>query len=138
MNNKLSIQEFKNEYSFNEYRETMISSFEDYLDYLKSIFKNFKVVIFGSFITEKEDPNDIDILVFGSLNNKGKSDILSQGGKLKKYDYIHSKFQTTNDVIETNQMICKFNNEPTNVESGISIKNYIEINIPAQSDLQFD
>ena len=47
-------------------RKNLISGFKKYLMSLRSIGVKFEVWIDGSFTTEKEDPSDIDLVVFGS------------------------------------------------------------------------
>ena len=47
-------------------RQRLISGLKKYLKRLKSIGVKFEIWIDGSFTTEKEDPGDIDLVVFGS------------------------------------------------------------------------
>ena len=47
-------------------RQRLISGLKKYLKLLKSIGVKFEIWIDGSFTTEKEDPGDIDLVVFGS------------------------------------------------------------------------
>lgn len=47
-------------------RKSLISGFSKYLDKLRKFGVSFEIWVDGSFTTDKENPNDIDIVVFGS------------------------------------------------------------------------
>lgn len=47
-------------------RESLISGFHKYLSQLRRFGVSFEIWLDGSFTTNKENPNDIDLVVFGS------------------------------------------------------------------------
>ena len=49
-------------------RRLLIDNFRMYLSQIRQIAVNFEIWIDGSFVTEKPNPNDIDIVVFASSN----------------------------------------------------------------------
>lgn len=57
---------FLSAFSTSNTRAKLIKGFKQYLAALKSIGVKFEIWIDGSFATEKENPNDIDLVVFGS------------------------------------------------------------------------
>ena len=130
----MEIQKFKSEFVFNTHRQEMYANFEEYLEYLKSIFEFVTIIVFGSFITEKEQPNDIDILVFGNPNKKGWNEIderlkINRGLSLDTKEFINTKFEIILSPIDADCMINQFNNQENNKQKGIEIKNYIEIEL---------
>lgn len=57
-------------------REPLISGFNKYLSQLRRFGVTFEIWVDGSFTTDKENPNDIDIVVFGS---ESELNVLPQG-----------------------------------------------------------
>lgn len=58
---------FLSTFSGSTSRARLIAGLKRYLAALKSVGVKFEIWIDGSFATEKENPNDIDLVVFGSV-----------------------------------------------------------------------
>lgn len=59
-----TLPEFKACFGTNEKRRTLLASLDAFLDALQANFRSFRVLAYGSFITEKEEPGDIDVMVY--------------------------------------------------------------------------
>ena len=93
---------------------------------------DLKIAIFGSFITNKKYPNDIDIIVRGVLNE--------QGLKLKINQLRHpipvknpnvqrkGNFILDKTCGEIKKSVEEFNQNVENKEKGICIKDFVELN----------
>jgi hypothetical protein len=66
----MNIDKFKELYVINTHREKIYSEFEDYLNTVKGYLSPCVLLVYGSFITEKEIPNDIDVLLHGFVKNE--------------------------------------------------------------------
>lgn len=129
----MEIVDFKNEYVFNSRREELFTSFLDELAYMKEFLDDIKIAVFGSFITKKESPGDFDIIVIGTLNEKGRKMQSENFPKLIpcKNESIHrkGKFNTSKVNQEIEKLVMEFNNDTNNKLKNISIEEFIELNL---------
>lgn len=121
----------KKNFSFNSHRVGFISELEEYIDFLKSIFEWVDIVIYGSFITEKEVPNDIDIIVFGKPNQNGwDTQFKGSFGLPAHYGKIHIRNELfVSKKLTPKELVDNFNNQETNKLKGILIDKYIAIKV---------
>jgi hypothetical protein len=80
-------------------REKLVNGLKTYLSALENIGISFEVWIDGSFTTEKENPNDIDIVVFGSHSEIDKLPNETQKQLAALLDRINIKHATGCDVL---------------------------------------
>jgi len=126
---KISISELEKEYVFNDSRNKLYHYLLMEIEYMKQFTEVLRLGIYGSFITDKPVPNDIDIIVGGSLNEAGRELIIKDRRiSNKNRDFVHRKSYFPADgenCLDT--VIDEFNNKGENLEKGIEIKNYIEL-----------
>jgi predicted nucleotidyltransferase len=107
----------------------MIATLKQYLSELLEITTKVQVIVFGSFITQKEQPNDIDILL-SCYDSNGYNKILI---RLLNKQYIEGKPQihifTQENATAVNgyNLIYAFNEDKNNKIKGIEIKEFVEI-----------
>lgn len=65
----MNIEEFRRRYATNRHREYLFSEFKEYLDHTSEFLLPYNVLVFGSFVTVKENPSDVDILVHGYVKD---------------------------------------------------------------------
>lgn len=62
MTRTVSPPEFKAQFGTNNVRQLFLAELETFLLSLQSNFNSFRLLIYGSFITDKEDRSDIDVM----------------------------------------------------------------------------
>ncbi|MFC1670192.1 DUF6932 family protein [Spirochaetota bacterium] len=125
---KFILAEFKEKYSCNEHRSEIHNMFIEDLKCIKSQCKQIRVLVFGSYITKKENPKDIDILISLIPNADNLYCIMKNGLKQNYPDFVDVQFNKTQYWLkETEALLNYFNNNPLNVKKGIRIKDAIEI-----------
>lgn len=83
-----SISEFDLNFGYNSIRQSLLNEFFVQMDKLKIILNDeFTVWINGSFVTQKVNPNDIDIVVFLNYKHLGSKEILLSSFK-EKQEYV--------------------------------------------------
>lgn len=75
-------------YGNKKLRENLFITFEKYFDEIKKHNTEYEIYIDGSFVTNKEEPGDIDILLFFNVeyNNKEWLTLIND-------DYIKAKYK---------------------------------------------
>lgn len=63
---------FLSDFPSSKTRAPLINGFSKFVDKLKEFNITFEIWLDGSFTTNKENPNDIDLVVFGSENDLNK------------------------------------------------------------------
>lgn len=129
----MTIPEFKEKHVSNERREELFASFSDEIAYMKDFLEEIKIAVFGSFITEKDLPNDIDIIVMGTFNDTGYQMQTEHFPRLipTKNGNIHrkSKFYTGKIEKSIAELVDDFNEDTNNKKEGIFISEFIEIEL---------
>ena len=69
------VEDFGNDGQGNpEDRREIMDRFEEFISKLRAFNTQFEVWVDGSFVTEKPQPNDVDIVIFGDLNTISDSE----------------------------------------------------------------
>lgn len=58
-----SIQDFRNEFCWNDHRHALVDDLERLLGEITKIFRVCAIWVGGSFVTKKESPGDIDVVL---------------------------------------------------------------------------
>jgi predicted nucleotidyltransferase len=82
---------FESKYVTNEIRASIYDEFLIYLTTIKQYLSTYTLIIFGSFVTNKKDPNDIDLLLHGYVNDFMLSSFKIE--KLQSHGMIHVKLE---------------------------------------------
>jgi len=82
--------EAKNLLVRNEKRKSLWDKFEQFLNWIRPMNFFEYVYIDGSYITDKEEPNDIDIVL--EINNSFSSEISSVDRKVFDHNYVLNNF----------------------------------------------
>lgn len=80
-------------------RGKLIYGFKQYLAALKNIGVKLEIWIDGSFVTEKDDPNDIDLVIFGSHAEIDRLPDESKNQLRALLDRVNIKHATGCDVL---------------------------------------
>lgn len=85
---------FVNSFNTSTTRHSIFHSFEKFiLQFQKEIVKEFVIWIDGSFVTKKENPNDIDLLIFLDFDFYQKNQ-----AKLNEYKTLRFQKETSLDL----------------------------------------
>ncbi len=60
---------FASRYATNKHRQALYEELLGYLDMVKRYLSLYCLVVFGSFISDKELPNDVDLILHGHVRN---------------------------------------------------------------------
>jgi len=126
----MKIEVFKDLYVTNTQREKVFSEFTDFLNTVREYLAPYVVLVYGSFITEKEIPNDIDVLLHGFVKDEKVAYfkpeiILSKGLVHVKYEVSACKQES---IIKSNEeLIGWFHEGEKNKAKEIKIDDYVQI-----------
>lgn len=125
---QLELEEFKKRYLFSEKRQFLFQQFMDELANIKKMCLRIRVLVFGSFIRKKKEPNDIDILINLIPTRDSVYTFMKEGMPHKHPREVDIQFSKNQYFLKNaEQAIEHFNNNPINVKDGIKIKNAVEI-----------
>ena len=134
----MTLETLRQEYGTTTERNSLLDSLEDEILYYKENTTILLLVVFGSFINDREKnvPGDIDILVGGLLTPEGVNQ-LNDKFKLptKNHEHIdmHGSFgmgEKLNQSVNTaEKIIQKFNSNKKNIEKDISVGEHIVLDI---------
>ncbi len=116
---EITIEELEKQYSTNEHRKELLDQFKDELGEWRDYLAEVRIWLFGSYLTDKEQPEDIDILLAGRLKTG-----TSFPPKLprKHKDRIHVISNLGTGMLSTkNDLIQKFNSNQNNVVKNIKL-----------------
>ncbi len=124
------MEEFRKTYAVNSHRNRIFLEFLDYANAVNEYLSPYLLLVYGSFISEKENPNDIDILLHGFVKTR----------KLRKFDIrmllSKNSIHVTNDISalmqETKLMTARelvewFESGEENKAKGIKVGEWVQI-----------
>lgn len=125
---KIDLGEFHRKYSFNERREHLYGLFTEELDRIKPQCVQLRVLVFGSYITTKREPRDIDVLIALVPAGDWVYTLMTRG--LQRWhpgeiDVAYHKTQYC--VMDAERLVRYFNENPLNRKKDIRIKRAVEI-----------
>ena len=125
---KLTIEEFAGKFSYNEQRKYLLDLLVDELEFIKLQCIQLRVLIFGSYITSKKNPRDIDVLISLIACKDSVYTVWTDGLRQKHPKDVDVHYYKTQQYIKDAAGLLKhFNKNPKNELQGISIKKAVEI-----------
>lgn len=119
---------FMKKYLYNHHRKTLFDYFLDELEDIKPKCEQLRIFIFGSFITIKKKPNDIDVLINLVPNADNVYPMMKERIHTKYPDKVDIKYVKTQlFLIDAESTIKHFNENPLNIKDEIKIKRAVEI-----------
>lgn len=130
---KITFLEASNKYGSTQRRKDLLRDLEQLLDLVCSQFSKKRVLLFGSFITDKPEPSDLDVMLAietvpgdsGFNKYRCKSD-LPKGG----LDIFALQFTTSFEprgIGTAEEMVEEFNSLPAHQQKNIRCRGYVEI-----------
>ena len=128
----MTLEEFEKRYARNAARQALFEQLSVCVNALASDFETSTVVVHGSYVTDKEIPNDIDLLV----STTGKRDGTSPAPHLWKSSLpkdVHAKFDQYDigpkfkPPLTARELVDRFDAHAGNVGAGIAVGEALEI-----------
>lgn len=125
---KLDIIQVREKYGSNEWRRELVQKLEQELAYIRQQVDELVVLIFGSFITDEPNPNDVDLFISFIPSKDKVADILKHGLDRLHPDLIDIQYRKLEyDLFTAEELVEYFNNNPLNFKEGISLDRVIEL-----------
>lgn len=134
MTTAATLTEFKTRFGTNETRCGLLKELEVFLQALAQNFQNFRVLVYGSFISKKPEPGDIDVMVhtfatpkdLGFSKFKKLQELASENVDVFTLD-LHMSFGSPETPLDAELMVEKFNAREAHIAKGIRCINAIEL-----------
>jgi len=125
---KRDIIQVRGLYGFNDFRKELIKKLEQELTYICQQVDELLELIFGSFITDKPFPHDVDLFISFKPSKDCVADILRHGLDRLHPDVIDIQYRKLEyDLFSAEELVEYFNNNPLNFRQGISLDRVIEL-----------
>lgn len=126
----MNMDEFRETYVFNSHRNRIFLELQDYANTVSEYLSPHLLIVFGSFISEKEKPNDIDILLHGFVKTKKfrKFDIrmLLSRNSIHVENEISALMQETN-LMTASELVEWFESSEKNRSIGIKVGKWVQL-----------
>lgn len=120
--------EFRERFAYNERRRHLCDLLLDELELIRSQCSIVRVLVFGSYITDKEEPRDIDLLLSLIAGKECVYEVWTKGLRLNHPDEVDVHYYKTQLYIKDGEgLLAHFNANPKNELYGISIHEAAEI-----------
>ncbi len=137
-NHQMRLNDIKHKFCTNEHRKKLFDALCDEVNYMEENSEELIILLFGSFISDKIEPSDIDILISIKLKNvslKWSNGKLLDPLPIKNKKYVDRKsshlsaLEIKPELKDPEQMLAEFNYNGDNIRNGIRIKEYIKIDL---------
>lgn len=124
----MKLSAFKKQYAFNKHRRFLYNLFIEDLHLIKSQCKYLRVLVFGSYITHKQKPHDIDLMLGLIPCQDCVYNIMKNGLQQEHPKEIDIQYKKTQYFLkDAKGLVTFFNSNPLNKKKGIYIKKAVEI-----------
>lgn len=133
---KVTIHNLRERYAWNDTRSDLLACLERDLEKVAHALVSYRVVIYGSFVSNKDEPRDIDVLLTGNFKPGEFPPISFVSGS-----HVHWKTYLSEghspSLPSAEQMVVSFNSEPANRAKGIEVKEWVEL-VTGEESLRCD
>ncbi len=131
----MALDEFREAFAVNERRSYLLGELLDELNVVARQCEKVSVIVFGSYITEKEAPGDIDVLVSLVPKKDHVYAIMTKGLEKKHEKVVDVQFQRGEySTKSAEQLVDYFNGNPYNFRKGVRIARAVELLVPGLCD----
>jgi len=122
--------EFKEAYVYNSCRNRIFLDFLDYANTVNEYLSPYLIIVFGSFISEKEKPNDIDILLHGFVKTRKLREFDIRTLLTKKPVHVKNEISALMQELKLmtpSELIEWFESSEKNKAKGIKVGEWVQI-----------
>lgn len=124
----MNVEEFISLYVTNQRREELFAGLRIQLSSIMEDSSSIRVIIFGSFLTNREYPGDIDVLVSAVIRHEAVVHYISHDVRRPIRDGVDLYlFRCASFISEAEALVAKFNTNKNNVKHGVLIDRAVEI-----------
>ncbi len=128
MLSRLTLEELSGIYAGNEQRKRLFGLFVNELASIKKQCSRLRVLVFGSYITEKSNPRDIDVLISLIPSEECVYALWTEGLHREHPEEVDVHYYKTQRYMKDAEGLLEhFNNNPKNELQGIVIHDAVEI-----------
>lgn len=134
MESAISLEDFSLKFGTSDKRKALIAELEVFLANLDQNFSNYRVIAYGSFISQKPEPGDIDVMVHVHSTSKDigfnkfrKLQELATSGVDVFTLSLKASFGPPESVPDAKKMLEAFNALETHIAKGIHCNHVIEL-----------
>ena len=129
----LTFAEFQKQFGHNSERQKMLLELEEFLNKLRSNFSNYRILVYGSFLSQESEPGDIDVMV--SVNSVCTDPGFNKFSELQSLatGRVHVFTLNLKDSFEdatvpnAQSMLSEFDSRPAHIAKGIRCTEVIEL-----------
>jgi len=127
----MTLEEFRGVFAVNERRSYLLGELLEELNVVARQCEKVSVIVFGSYITGKEEPGDIDVLVSLVPKKDHVYSIMKNGLEKEHVKNVDVQFQRGEYFTKSaGQLVDYFNGNPYNFRKGIRIDRAVELLVP--------
>jgi hypothetical protein len=116
---EITLTQLEEQHATSDRRRVLLVKFKEELAEWRGYLADLNVWLFGSFLTDKQEPGDIDVLLAGRLKPGAP---LPPKLPRKHRDEVHVISNLGTGALATKeQLVQKFNEQEGNVEKGIQL-----------------
>ena len=124
----MTLEEFRTAYAINDRRRHLIDELLEELKVIARQCRKFSIIVFGSYITDKDEPDDIDVLISLLPKKECVFAIMKEGIEKEHQKEVDIQFQRGEYYTKSAESLIDFFNEnPFNLKKGIRIRKAVEL-----------
>jgi len=125
---QINLRAFRKRFATNDRRREIFQSLVDELGLLRSQCQAMRVLVFGSYITDKDEPGDVDVLVSGVPRQDIAFEVEVHGFARGEHPDVDLFWERAVRFPATpERLIERFNRNASNRESHIEIVRVVEV-----------
>jgi hypothetical protein len=123
-----TLDEFRDAFASSDRRKYLYGLFLEEMELIRSQCAVVRVLVFGSYITAKEEPNDIDLLIALIADSDSVYEVWTRGLRRAHPDEVDVHYYKTQVYVnDAEGLLRHFNANPKNELYGIAIRDAAEI-----------
>ncbi len=120
---RINLAEFYKRFAVNAARKKLYRKFVAELAMLRRQSEEIRIVVFGSYVTDKETPGDIDVLASIIVDDDNFLDLVQNGVRQRFPDAVDFHMHRASRFLKTGEKLVEnFNEFSLNREKGIRIE----------------
>ncbi len=127
----MTLKEFRTTYAINDRRRHLIKELLGELEVIARQCRKFSIIVFGSYISDKDEPGDIDVLISLLPKKNCVYALLKKGLEKEHEKEVDIQFQRGEYYTRSAEsLVDYFNENPLNLKKGIRIRRAVELLVP--------